>query len=201
MKKLVTLIMTLVMVASMMLMPTYAVTFSDLDAGHWAYEYITTLTDSGVINGYTDGTFRPSGTITRGEFVKLVMSSCIPSYWDLEEVGASFEHWAASYVMIAEMQGVLEAGEFNVDNIDQPITRIEMMRLISKADTIMKESPYELTKAYSFTDVGTISVDDALLLQHAYGKGYIAGYEDGTFKPEKTMTRAEAATMIYRFTR
>ena len=201
MKKVVTLILTLIIISTMLLMPTYAVSFTDLESGHWAYEYITTLADAGVINGYTDGTYKPSGTVKRSEFVKLVMAAAIPSYWDMEEVGQNFDHWAASYVLLAEMQGVLEVGEYTKENIDEPITRIEMMRLVSKADTIMKKSPYEMSKPYTFNDVGAISVDDAFLLQHAFGKGYITGYDDGSFKPEKTMTRAEAVTMIYRFTR
>ena len=44
----------------------FALSFGDLTADHWAYNYITTLTDAGVINGYPeDNTFRPNNPITR----------------------------------------------------------------------------------------------------------------------------------------
>ena len=41
--------------------------------------------------------------------------------------------------------------------------------------------------------------DDLLLLKHACSKELITGYTDNSFKPFNNMTRAEAATMIYRF--
>ena len=52
-----------------------------------------------------------------------------------------------------------------------------------------------------FNDISGCTVEENSMLRHAYGTGLITGYEDGTFKPQKTMTRAEAATMIYRFTK
>lgn len=47
--------------------------FKDID-GHWAEQHIATATDSGWINGYEDGTFRPDNTITRAEVMKIVNS-------------------------------------------------------------------------------------------------------------------------------
>lgn len=201
MKKLLITLMAMTMMFTTLLMPTYAMTFSDLDTGHWAYEYITTLTTNGVINGYTDGTFRPSGTITRGEFLKLVMSSCLPPYIDMSEAEGTMDHWAADYVWLAETYGVIEKYSIIKENIDEPITRIEMVRMISMADMVMKEAPSQFDAETKFIDVGLLPLNDLYLLRHAVSRGLITGYEDGTFKPSKTMSRAEAATMIYRFTK
>ncbi len=44
-----------------------ALSFSDVDTDHWAYHEIAALSDLGIINGYTDGTFKPWKNITRGE--------------------------------------------------------------------------------------------------------------------------------------
>lgn len=41
--------------------------FSDLNENHWAYNSVMALADRGVINGYTDSTFRPSKTLTYAE--------------------------------------------------------------------------------------------------------------------------------------
>jgi len=200
MKKVVTLMMTLIILSTILLMPVYAATFSDLETGHWAYEYITTLADSGVINGYTDGTFRPSGTVTRAEFLKLVMTPCIPSYVDIEDANTTLSHWAGAYVWLAEQYGVLQQGEYHDENLNEAITRIEMARLISKADLIMMKTRQERA-ATPFTDIANCTIEELSMLRHAYNTGLITGYEDGTFKPDKTMSRAEAATMIYRFTK
>ena len=60
----------------------FAVTLSDI-SGHWAETNITTLVDAKVINGYPDGTFRPDGTISKAEFIKLLMSASVPSWYDI----------------------------------------------------------------------------------------------------------------------
>ena len=51
-----------------------SVRFSDT-AGHWAAEYIGEGVEKSWINGYPNGTFRPQNTITRAEFVKLILSA------------------------------------------------------------------------------------------------------------------------------
>jgi len=46
--------------------------FSDVTKSSWYYEYVTAMVESGMINGYPDGTFRPNSTVTWGEALEMV---------------------------------------------------------------------------------------------------------------------------------
>ncbi len=140
------------------------------------------------------------GTITNAEFIKLVAVAALPAWMDMDDAESNIEHWAGKYVWILERYGVLSSGSINLSNIDKPITRIEMARIITKADLLMKGNDLCTDEKVKFNDVLSLNNDDLLFLRHACSKGLINGYTDGTFKPYDNMTRAEAATMIYRFT-
>lgn len=177
----------------------FAISYSDMNSSHWAYKYVMELSNNNVINGYTDGSFRPEGTITNAEFIKLVVMAALPDWIDIKDAESSFNHWASPYIWIAERYGIISAGSITLSNADTPITRIGMVRIISKSDITMKGSSLETKGKVKFNDVLSLNSDDLLLLKHACSKGLITGYTDNSFKPFNNMTRAEAATMIYRF--
>ena len=52
--------------------PTY---FKDVSSSHVAYDAIMDLSGKGIINGYADGTFRPSAKVTRGQAAKILATS------------------------------------------------------------------------------------------------------------------------------
>ena len=55
--------------------------FSDIN-GHWAESYILKATDAGILNGYSDGTFKPDGNVTYAEAVAIMLRSM--GYKDLD---------------------------------------------------------------------------------------------------------------------
>lgn len=178
----------------------FAASFVDTN-GHWAEENIAKLTDIGVVNGYPDGTFRPEGTVTRGEFLKLVIVASLPEGVDIEDMPSSMpEHWAGQCLFVAETYRIIEPGDITKENIDEPITRREMALMVSKADVILKENSLNQSTSVTYNDYDEMNQKELKYLSHAISEGYITGYPDNTFKPDRNMTRAEAATIIHRFT-
>lgn len=181
----------------------FAADFLDLASEHWAYKNVMNLVDKGIVSGYPDGTYRPDKTITRGEFFKLIMVAM-----DGEEI---FElpkklakTWAEPYMKYAESQGLMMNGT-TTEDIDSNMTRLEMAVVLSKVATYKK-----IEKAYSddgmgvietttFNDVSSLSEMEQRYIQSVADLGLIRGYSDGSFKPNNSMTRAEIATVIYRF--
>lgn len=47
--------------------------YSDVCPGDWSYQYVTDLSNLGVVSGYDDGTFRPNNSVTRGQIMKMVI--------------------------------------------------------------------------------------------------------------------------------
>lgn len=200
MKRAVAVVLSVATIMMIICSVCLAKEFPDVESSHWAYKYIDELSDQNIINGYEDGTYQPGGTVKRSEFLKLTIAACMPKGIDPEELMTPFDHWAAPYVWYAEERGVIKSGEYTKENIDEPITRLEMARLISNADILVKSTPSETkTPKTEFSDIMSLSDEDYDLLCHAVNRGLIKGYEDYTFKPDQTMTRAEAATMIWRF--
>ena len=180
---------------------SFAVTFTDLTNEHWAYEYISTLADSGVINGYPDGSYLPEGTISRAEFLKLVIAASLPEGVDIKEAPMTFDHWAGQYLYVAETYGIVQRRAITLENIDEPITRIEMALMISKADVMLKFNSLNTEKEITFNDIDEMTSEEVRWLTHAVNRGFIEGYPDNTFGTKLNMTRAEAATVIFRYTK
>ena len=190
----------LMMIVLFITTTVFAATFTDLPADHWAVDYITSLTEQKVINGYPDGTFNPEGTISRGEFLKLVMVASMPKDVKVNLLPIALDHWAGKYLFVAETYGVIAPGELTMENIDLPITRREMAVMLAKADGVFLGKNSSAANSINFTDFDLMDKSELQYLSHAVKEGYLNGYPDGTFGPDKEMTRAEAATVIYRFT-
>ena len=59
--------------------PAFAA-FPDVPADEWYTEYVDFCTEKGIVNGFEDGTFRPTGYLRRSEFIKMLATSATLSY-------------------------------------------------------------------------------------------------------------------------
>ena len=169
--------------------------YSDVPADHWASQYIEELTSKGVINGYPDGSYGPNGTLTKGQFIKLIVSASLPDI-DYEMVEGDFDHWASKYLRIAENYGAVEEGSITLENIDQPISRIDVVKIMGLCDIEMRKHIQKSVKTLSFYDVAGLSITEKVMLRHAVANEIIGGYPDGSFKPNNNLTRAEVAKIL-----
>ena len=200
MKKKILIIMMLINTVVLCLNSSFAANFSDLSKEHWAYKYIDSLADAKVINGYPDGTFKPQNTITRGEFFKLIMTAYKGSK---AFENSTFEtHWAEPYVLSAAEEGVM-MNATSIEDLDIPITRLEMGVVIGKiCNRIIDDENEGSDVVYNFitfNDLKELSVGDRNYIEFIAAIGIVNGYTDGSFGPNNNMTRAEVATVIYRF--
>lgn len=181
--------------------------FSDVPSNAWYSEYISKIVsyNPDIIGGYSDGTFKPNGTVTRGEFLKMVTmaSDCFTV------VDASCRiHWASKYYKMALENGALTVdpsfGTLLFDNtaadLDAYITRGEMAVIVSNiCDKIFRENEVTLSNPEQHvSDYTALNAAYRPAVLQTYGKGILTGYEDGAYRDTGNLTRAEAATVIYR---
>ena len=180
-----------------LVLPASALSFSDVAPEHWAYEDISLLTDTGIINGMGDGTYAPEETLTRGQYIKLVTSvmGCAAQNDGFTVTDVPAEHWVYPYMTEAFSRGILlqsdlSAGAFRPDEpVDRQTAALWMIRALGMV--------YENVQP-AFTDVAADSSELARALATSQRLGLIQGYPDGSFRPASTLTRAEAAAIIRR---
>jgi len=181
---------TALIIAALTVKTVCAAEFTDIKEGMWAEETITRLVEDGVINGYSDGTFKPYKTIKVDEFIKLIMTQ---KGYNLQK---GEKYWASNYINKAVQLGYFEAGDF-VNGYKVPIKRNEMASMIIKA--LNEPFPLDLSKFEGqLGDYRILNEKYKESIIKAYYKGIITGYPDGEFKEDNEATRAEAATMILR---
>ncbi len=167
---------------------------------HYATNEILKATAIGLISGYQDGTFKPDETITKAEFLKLAIGLSINRNFDLSAMPKNLKHWVGPYIAVAEMQKVVEVGEYNDFNLDEPITRIEMICILSKIQINMKGiSQYRDAELPNYTDIETLTEEEKELLLHAARYELIEGmFDSDTIRPYDNLTRGDAAMAIMR---
>ncbi|WP_375102433.1 Ig-like domain-containing protein [Paenibacillus sp. RS8] len=147
----------------------------------------------GYILGYADGSFNPERMITRAE-----MATILARLWGKNEAQATSAYkdvnttyWALQSISVVTAQGLMKGYEDGSFKPNQLITRAEMAIIVERL----------LDKAQS----GTSSFKDISsghwaknAIDAAKAAGIINGYLDGTFRPNQTLTRAEAVVIINR---
>lgn len=176
---------------------SYAISFPDVTDDAWYANYVNELSDKKVINGYPDGTFKPSGKVTVGEFLKLIITASVDNI-NYELVDADYDHWAGKYLKVAENYGVIAKKEYSENDLNREATRIEVVRILSRTDLLIRDG-IQTSSLKDFSDVDGISNSDRTYLSHAVGIGVINGDPAGTFRPNDNLTRAECAKIIYTY--
>ena len=155
----------------------------------------------GFLEGYEDGTFKPDNPITRSEFIKMLMGISTNRTFNFSAIPTSYTNWAGKYVTLAEMQGVIEKGQYSEEELEKPITRLEVVCMLAKVQIKMKGIAQNQLGSLIFTDIDALTQEERDLLLHAASYDLLEGMKDGTmkqFEPNKNITRAETARALVR---
>ena len=168
---------------------------------HSAAREITQATNIGIMEGYEDGTFKPNDPIKRSEFIKTLIGLATNRTFDFNNVDSNYSGWYAPYITIAEMQGVIDKNQYTEKELDEPITRIEMILMLAKTQIYMKGIPQNQVGTISYTDIDYLTRDEKDLVRHAAQYDLLDGMKDGSetkLEPHKNLTRGEAAAALMR---
>ncbi len=165
---------------------TKSSTPSDLNSDdHFAY-----------IVGYPDGNVRPTGNITRAEvatiFFRLLTEEVRNENmtWDNPFSDVNKGDWFDCAISTLYAMGIINGYPDGTYDPNGFITRAEFAAIAARFDTIGNDFEQ------SFADVYGHWAEDEIAAAKAHG--WLTGYEDGTFKPDQLITRAEAMTIVNR---
>ncbi len=199
-KRFISAILTLTMIVSLTpVVPAFAANgsespFTDVATDYWAYDTIVTLTNAGVINGIGDGLFAPEDTLTKAEMTKLLVCA-VGTYDETVDYHDNFAdvadgEWYTEYIANGIAVGMYGSSYSRLFEPDTPLSRGEC------AIWMMNTLGIESGETYTYPDITDAEVAEAV--SNATAVGLIAGYEDGTYRPDGSLTRSEAATIILR---
>jgi len=180
MKRLISVTIIITVLASLF-------TFAGAYEGSWAAKEISELYADGFVSGDENGNMNLGKNITRAEFIKVF--NRVMGY--KEKAEASFadvfsSDWYYEEFLIARKSGTVNGDEKGNANPGKAITREEAFKIISIG--IKAEGGNEI----SFSDESDISPWALPHIKALYAKGIVKGYEDGTVRPGKNITREEA---------
>lgn len=174
--------------------PAFAADFADT-RGHWAEQEIDQAVERGYVKGFPNGTFQPNRGITRAEFITMVNGAF--KIKGNPGDGASFSDvdagdWFASAVQAASGNGYVKGYP---DGTFRPLKQINRQEAASLLMGVLKVDEKATLR---FTDNSQIGAWARPAVAGLVAKGVISGLPDGSFRPLRTITRAEAVAMINR---
>jgi carbon monoxide dehydrogenase subunit G len=168
--------------------------FNDV-SGHWAEQNITQALKLGIVSGYSDGSFKPNGTITRAEFSLMLMNALNPTdevsalpFTDAEKIGK----WAKNAVALAVQAGYIKGYQDGTFRPNAVITRAEMAMMAANVLGLSSEAG----ASTGFADDQAIPAWAKGAIAAIHAKDIMKGKSSGKFDPAAKVTRAEAVTVV-----
>ena len=150
------------------------------------------------VQGYPDGTVKPAGNITRAEtaaiLFRLMDDASRKTYYSTKSGfrDVASGSWYNTYVATLNNAGVITDSSNGYFRPNEAITRAELAAMLAKFSETTGAANYFNDVSASYWAANAIAICAKL--------GWITGYPDGTFRPDKNVTRAELMAMINRAT-
>ena len=183
-----------------------AADYSDVNQSAWYASYVNKISELNAFSGYEDGTFRPDNQITQEEFIKTVVclicgelnesnAPTVKNTWN-----SKWSSWAIPYLDKAFELGLITEQDTMFKLVGIPCNRGEMAKVITRAVEYLKEDSVADTSTYitKLKDYNRIKEEYKPYVLQAYAKGILSGYDDGTFRDDGLLTRAEASSVLVR---
>ncbi len=172
--------------------------FSDVPPSHSFFEHITWLVERGLVKGFSDGTFRPSASVTRGQLAVMLYKDAgspeftppaVSPFKDLPTTHSFYKHitWLVD-------QGLIKGYGDGTFRANTALTRGQVAVVLFQAT----DPEFTPPASSPFPDVPT---------SHSFFKhvtwleenGVVKGYGDGTFRPGTALTRGQIAVILKKY--
>lgn len=183
-----------------------AADYSDVNQSAWYASYVNKISELNAFSGYEDGTFRPDNQITQEELIKTVVclicgelnesnAPTVKNTWN-----SKWSSWAVPYLDKAFELGLITEQDTMFKLVGIPCNRGEMAKVITRAVEYLKEDSVADTSTYitKLKDYSRMKEEYKPYVLQAYAKGILSGYDDGTFRDDGLLTRAEASSVLVR---
>lgn len=173
--------------------------FTDVSSEHWAHSYIQFVKDNKIMQGYEDGCFRPDDNISREEWVKTVLTAFVIDTTDAVCAFADVttDRWSYPYIAKAFEMIIINGISDSLFAPMQNISRQDAAVMFCRAARAAREGALSDIAISNFTDAAEIADYAMEPINMLYRLEIVNGYDDGTFRPNAPITRAEAAKIIY----
>jgi hypothetical protein len=204
MKRLCSLALAIALLATMFapFAAARAAGFTDVTATYWAHDDIMYLSQNGIAVGYTDGTFRPEGKVTREEFAKMIVVAkklalvkpARPTFTDV-----SSSRWSYGYVEAAVKAGYVKGVTSTTYAPAAPIKRQDLAVLLVRAagkEQTALSAPVNAIFANDQAAVGAYALPD-LAYAVSPAAQFLVWDTKRNINPVSPATRADCAHGIY----
>ena len=178
-----------------------SVKYTDLNTTMWYHEPVDYVLNRGIMTGYTETTWQPNANITRAQVATLLYAMegkpAVETSAGFTDVAADAWYvnpvnWAAATGVVAGMGDGTFAPNANV-------TREQFVTMLRSYAEYKGKDVTATGNVTTFADAATISAWATEPVSWAVGAGLINGRDGNLIAPQGTATRAEAATMLWKF--
>lgn len=176
--------------------------FSDVSGSDWYDLWVDIAYNLGLMAGTGGNAFSPNATLSVAEALKLAAFMESRSTGDDFHLQATTGNpWYRTCLTYCTASGIISSGDF--DDYERPITRAEMAQLFANT-SLGKSLPVinNLTRVKNTLPDVNVWDTNATAIYHLYSAGILAGSDSNfTFRPDASLTRAEAAAIVSRMAR
>lgn len=186
--------------------PVSAASFADVPSTHPAYEAVEALKEAGILQGYSDGTFRPDQPVNRAEALKIIVAPLLTEEQIAQATTSVYSDvpdgvWYLPYVEWARQAlGIIDGPPSKTAFYGgNTVILVEFLKMLELANGIDPAGTFSEIRLPLANDVTHVDEWYFPYMRYALSASMLAIDFQGKLLPAKQLTRADTANLLYYF--